>query len=82
MISFVRKLLADHWPLAVLIAAPLILFAPVVLGRVWYWGVPLLQFYPWQRLMAEYYHAGQLPEWLVGSGAPLARICRLARFIR
>src|SRR5512135_1705170 len=74
MISFVRKFVADHWPLLVLIGAPLILFAPVVLGRVWYWGVPLLQFYPWQRMAAEYYHAGQLPLWnsLVGSGAPLA----------
>jgi hypothetical protein len=45
-----------------------------VFGRVWYWGVPLLQFYPWQRLAAEHYHAGQLPLWnpLLGSGAPLA----------
>jgi hypothetical protein len=66
--------LKRHWPILVLIAAPLILFAPIIIGRVWYWGVPLLQFYPWQRLAAEYYHAGQLPLWntLVGSGAPLA----------
>jgi hypothetical protein len=63
-----------YWPLFVLIAAPLVIFAPIVLGRVWYWGVPLLQFYPWQRLAAEYYHGGQLPLWnpLLGSGAPLA----------
>ncbi len=66
--------LKRYWPILVLIGAPLILFAPIVLGRVWYWGVPLLQFYPWQRMAAEYYHAGQLPLWnpLVGSGAPLA----------
>jgi hypothetical protein len=66
--------LKRYWPLLVLIAAPLVLFAPIVLGRAWYWGVPLLQFYPWQRLAAEYYHSGQLPLWnpWVGSGAPLA----------
>ncbi len=63
-----------YWPVIVLIAAPLAIFAPLLAGRVWYWGVPLLQFYPWQRLAAEYYHAGQLPLWnpLLGSGAPLA----------
>ncbi len=69
-----RKILSKYWPIVVLIAAPLILFAPIILGRVWYWGVPLLQFYPWQHMAAEYYRAGQLPLWnpLVGSGAPLA----------
>ena len=74
MTSVVRKFVADHWPILVLIAAPLVLFAPMLIGRVWYWGVPLLQFYPWQRLAAESYQAGQLPLWnsLVGNGAPLA----------
>ena len=64
-----------HWPIAVLIAAPLILLAPVVFtGRTLYWGVPLLQFYPWQRLAVESYRLGQAPLWnsLAGSGAPLA----------
>jgi hypothetical protein len=66
--------LKSYWPILTLIASPVALFAPLVPGRVWYWGVPLLQFYPWQRLMAEYYRVGQLPLWnpLVGSGAPLA----------
>jgi hypothetical protein len=69
-----RDVLQRYWPILVLIAAPLILFAPLLIGRVWYWGVPLLQFYPWQRLAAESYQAGQLPLWnsLVGNGAPLA----------
>jgi hypothetical protein len=69
-----QSFLKHYWPILVLIIAPLILFAPLVIGRVWYWGVPLLQFYPWQNLAAETYHAGQLPLWnsLVGSGAPLA----------
>jgi hypothetical protein len=69
-----KSLWQKYWPLFVLIAAPLVIFAPLIVGRVWYWGVPLLQFYPWQRLASEYYHAGQLPLWnpLLGSGAPLA----------
>jgi hypothetical protein len=70
----IQGFLKRYWPILVLIAAPLAIFAPLLVGRVWYWGVSLLQFYPWQRLAAEYYHAGQLPLWnsLVGSGAPLA----------
>jgi hypothetical protein len=69
-----RSLWQKYWPLGVLIAAPLAIFAPLLLGRVWYWGVPLLQFYPWQHLAAEMVQAGRLPLWnpLVGSGAPLA----------
>ena len=69
-----RNFLQRYWPILVLIAAPLVLFAPILIGRVWYWGVPLLQFYPWQRMAAESYQAGQLPLWnsLVGNGAPLA----------
>jgi hypothetical protein len=69
-----KVFLQRYWPILVLIAAPLVLFAPILLGRVWYWGVPLLQFYPWQQMAAESYQAGQLPLWnsLVGNGAPLA----------
>lgn len=70
-----REVWQRRWPIAVLVGAPLILLAPLVLtGRVLYWGVPLLQFQPWQRLAVESYRAGQLPLWnsLVGSGAPLA----------
>ena len=62
-------------PLVVLIVTPIILLAPIVLfGRVLYWGVPLLQFYPWQHFAVESLRSGQLPLWnsLVGSGAPLA----------
>ena len=63
-----------YWPIVTLIAAPVILLAPLVLGGVLYWGVPLLQFYPWQKLAAEMWRAGQPPLWnsFVGSGAPLA----------
>src|SRR5512135_1687423 len=76
-----RKVLS-HWPLIVLIALPIVLLAPIVLGRVLYWGVPLLQFYPWQRAAIEAYQHGQLPLWtsLVGSGAPLAANLQTAAF--
>ena len=63
---------ACHSPL---VALPLVLFAPIVFGgRVLYWGVPLMQFYPWQRLAVESWRTGQVPLWnpLVGGGAPLA----------
>src|SRR5512135_3639146 len=76
-----RKVLS-HWPLIVLIALPIVLLAPIVLGRVLYWGVPLLQFYPWQHAAIEAYQQGQLPLWnsLVGSGAPLAANLQTAAF--
>ena len=64
-----------RWPILLLILLPIALLAPVVLfGRVLYWGVPLLQFYPWQHAAVEALRSGQLPLWnpLVGSGAPLA----------
>ncbi len=75
MMMRLRILWQRHWPIAVLIGAALILLAPLIFtGRVLYWGVPLLQFQPWQHLAMESYQAGQLPLWdsLVGSGAPLA----------
>ncbi|MBP7686308.1 MAG: YfhO family protein [Thermoflexales bacterium] len=64
----------QHWPSVALIIAPTVLLLPIVLGGVLYWGVPLMQFYPWQKLAAEMWRAGQLPLWnsFVGSGAPLA----------
>ena len=75
MMTYLHNITQRYWPIAVLIAAPLVLLAPIVFaGRVLYWGVPVLQFYPWQHLAAESYRAGQTPLWnsLVGSGAPLA----------
>lgn len=69
-----RLLNFRNWPIVTLLLAPIVLLLPVVLGGVLYWGVPLMQFYPWQKLAAEMWRAGQLPLWnpLVGSGAPLA----------
>ncbi|HZY44532.1 MAG TPA: YfhO family protein [Anaerolineae bacterium] len=74
MRSILRLYLDRYWPILLLIALPIVLLAPIVLGRVLYWGVPLLQFYPWQHAAIDAYQHGQLPLWnsLVGSGAPLA----------
>ncbi|MGH2592501.1 MAG: hypothetical protein ACRDGG_03215 [Anaerolineae bacterium] len=58
-----------------LLLLPLILLAPLVFGgRALYWGVPLMQFYPWQHFAVETWRLGEVPLWnpLVGGGAPLA----------
>ena len=63
-----------HWPYGVVVAAPLVLFAPFLLGlRVLYWGTIEFQFYPWQHLALDALRAGHLPLWnpLLGNGAPL-----------
>ncbi len=82
MRSILRAVLGRHWPVLVLIALPIVLLAPIVLGRVLYWGVPLLQFYPWQHAAIDAYQHGQLPLWnsLVGSGAPLVANLQTAAF--
>jgi hypothetical protein len=66
--------LRNVWPYAVVVAAPLLLLAPFLLGlRVLYWGTVEFQFYPWQQLAAAALRAGHLPLWnpLLGNGAPL-----------
>lgn len=67
----------------VLVVSPLILFWRIVFaGRVLFWGVPLLQFYPWQQLAVEMWHSGNVPLWnpFVGNGAPLAANLQSAVF--
>jgi hypothetical protein len=59
---------------AVLIGALLILFWPVLFGvRVVFWGLPLLQFYPWHELAKQTILGGYWPLWnpWLGMGAPL-----------
>jgi hypothetical protein len=82
MNASLRKLISNRWPILVLIALPIVLLAPIVVGRVLYWGVPLLQFQPWQRAAIDSYQHGQLPLWtsLVGNGTPLAANLQTAAF--
>src|SRR6185436_5718233 len=68
------KIHVHYWPYLFVIAAPLILFAPFLLGqRVLYWGTLMLQFYPWRKFALDVIHSGHLPLWnpYLGNGAPL-----------
>ncbi|MFN2225923.1 MAG: YfhO family protein [Anaerolineae bacterium] len=70
-------------PPAVLVALPLVLYAPFLLGgKVLYWGVYLLQFYPWRALAVEQIRAGHWPLWnpYLGAGTPLAANLQTAAF--
>ena len=59
-----------------------LLWRPRFAGEAFFWGTPLLQFIPWQRMAAEMWRAGHLPLWnqLVGCGAPLAANYQTAGF--
>jgi hypothetical protein len=59
-----------------------LLWRPLFAGEAFFWGTPLLQFVPWQRMAAEMWRAGHLPLWnpLVGCGAPLAANYQTAAF--
>jgi hypothetical protein len=70
-------------PATILSAFPLILYAPFLFGgRVLYWGVYLLQFFPWRQLAVEQIRTGHWPLWnpYLGAGAPLAANLQIAAF--
>jgi hypothetical protein len=60
-------------PFLILCAAVIVLFYRLLLGEVIFWGLPLLQFYPWRSMAFAALRAGHLPLWnpLAGSGSPL-----------
>jgi len=60
----------------------LLLWRPLFAGESFFWGTPLLQFVPWQRMAAEMWRAGSLPLWnpLAGCGTPLAANYQTAAF--
>jgi hypothetical protein len=67
-------LISRHWPYLFCGLAPALLFAPFLVGaQMFYWGTPLLQFYPWRLVALEAVRAGHLPLWnpWLGNGAPL-----------
>ena len=76
--------LADRWGwLVLVVVAPLVLFWRLVFaGQVLYWGVPLMQFYPWHTLVNQALSAGHWPLWtdLLGNGAPLLANLQTAVF--
>jgi hypothetical protein len=70
-----KKLLRGIDPVyAILAGALILLFAPVLAGvQTIFWGLPLLQFYPWHEFAKQAALGGFLPLWnpLLGMGAPL-----------
>ncbi|MBE9506721.1 MAG: YfhO family protein, partial [Chloroflexi bacterium] len=60
----------------------LLLWRSLFAGEAFFWGTPLLQFVPWQRMATGMWRTGHLPLWnpLVGCGAPLAANYQTAAF--
>jgi hypothetical protein len=78
--KLLRFLTLPYFPV---IAAPFILFAATLLtGRTLFWGLPALQFIPWQAYAWQQLSQGMLPLWnpLNGMGAPLMANYQLALF--
>jgi hypothetical protein len=70
-----KKLISGIDPVyAILAGALILLFAPVLTGmQTIFWGLPLLQFYPWHEFAKQTVFDGFLPLWnpMLGMGAPL-----------
>jgi len=69
-----RSFLVKFWPEGVAVVAPVVVYWQIMVGgQVLYWGLPSLQFVPWQVLVAEAFRQGHLPLWtpLLGMGAPI-----------
>jgi hypothetical protein len=60
-------------PLLVLAVSLALVFYRLLLGEVFFWGLPALQFYPWRDYALDLLRQGQLPLWnpYNGAGAPL-----------
>ena len=72
----------EVWDFGFVIFPLALLWRPLFGGEAFFWGTPLLQFVPWQRMSAAMWRAGHLPLWnpLVGCGAPLAANYQTAAF--
>lgn len=59
--------------LLVLAVALIVVFHRLLLGEVFFWGLPSLQFYPWREYAFDLLRHGQLPLWnpYNGASAPL-----------
>ncbi len=70
-------------PVIIIILVPLILLGKTIFrGRALYWGLPAMQFVPWQAYAWEQLREGILPLWndLSGMGAPLLANYQLGIF--
>lgn len=68
-----RERFSSRLPLFVLVGALVVAFHRLLLGEVFFWGLPSLQFYPWREYGFDLLHQGQLPFWnpFNGAGSPL-----------
>ena len=64
---------STHLPLLILGITLAVVFYRLLLGEVFFWGLPSLQFYPWREYAFDSLRSGQLPLWNLynGAGAPL-----------
>ena len=70
-------------PYLPVLLAPFVLFvSPVISGQTLFWGLPALQFIPWQSYAWQQISQGLLPLWnpLNGMGAPFMANYQLALF--
>ncbi len=70
-------------PYLPVLLAPFVLFAgPLLTGQTLFWGLPALQFIPWQSYAWQQISQGIIPLWnpLNGMGAPLMANYQLALF--
>ena len=63
----------SRFPLLILALALAAVFYRLLMGEVFFWGLPSLQFYPWREYAFDLLRAGQLPLWnpYNGAGTPL-----------
>lgn len=68
-----RSVSRNNLALVVLALALLVVFHRLLLGEVFFWGLPSLQFYPWREYAFDLIRNGHLPFWnpYNGAGAPL-----------
>lgn len=81
MPTFLKRIFS--LPFFPILVAPVILFSRALFtGQVLFWGLPVLQFYPWREFAWQSLQAGSLPLWnsLNGLGAPLLANYQLALF--
>ena len=78
--KFMQK---QNLPILFVLIVPLILLGKTIFrGRALYWGLPAMQFVPWQAYAWEQISKGIIPLWndLNGMGAPLLANYQLALF--
>src|SRR5215207_4437127 len=62
-----------RFSLLILALTLIVIFYRVLVGEVFFWGLPALQFVPWRDYAFDLLRQGQLPLWnpYNGAGAPL-----------